>query len=271
MSEIINLYLDDSGTRIPDRRVQKNTNSINDWFGLGGVLIKDSDELDAREAHKNFCATWGIKEPLHSSEIRSRTSNFSCINSWPKPKQAAFYKELGAFLLDLPVTGIACVIDRPGYQDRYLEKHGRQRWSLCKTAFSVVVERALKFAIQRNCKLRVLIERSSKKDDKILKGYYDELKISGNPFSENSSKYGPLNADQYASGLYDFKTKFKSSPIVQVADLYLYPMCRGGYEPSYQPYVDLKKNSLIDCHLAPEHVDAGGVKYSCFDFQKIKP
>jgi hypothetical protein len=45
-----------------------------------------------------------------------------------------------------PFLGFACVIDRPGYNARYREKYGREQWSLCKTAFSELVERAAKYA-----------------------------------------------------------------------------------------------------------------------------
>lgn len=268
MPDIINLYLDDSGTRNPDRHIKQNINSGYDWFALGGVMIRESDEQQAREAHAAFCSEWDIKDPLHSSEIRMRTNNFSSIASWPKPKQNLFYEKLGEFLTNQPVIGIACVIDRPGYQDRYLEKYGRNRWALCKTAFSVVVERALKYAVSQKCKLRVLPERSSKKDDGLLRSYFDSLKKDGNPFSGDSTKYQPLDAAHYGEGLYDFKTKFKSSPITQIADLYLYPMCRGGYDEGYKPYLDLKnKNRLINCHLEIEHISSSGIKYSCFDFR----
>lgn len=50
---------------------------------------------------------------------------------------------------DAPVIGLACVIDWPGYNKRYAEKYAENRWMLCKTAFSVVVERAAKFAISK--------------------------------------------------------------------------------------------------------------------------
>jgi hypothetical protein len=41
-----------------------------------------------------------------------------------------------------PALGLACVIDRPDYNHRYKEKYADERWSLCKTAFTIAVERA---------------------------------------------------------------------------------------------------------------------------------
>ena len=65
-----------------------------------------------------------------------------------------FYEDLYQLLRAAPVTGLACVIDRPGYNARYREKYGRQRWSLCKSAFTISVERAAKYARSLDCRLR---------------------------------------------------------------------------------------------------------------------
>ena len=82
---------------------------------------------------------------------------------------------------DAPVTGIACVIDRPGYNARYEDKYRENRWMLCKTAFSVVVERSAKFAIANCQRLRVLPEKCNKAEDGLLRSYYNELKTDGLP------------------------------------------------------------------------------------------
>ena len=53
--------------------------------------------------------------------------------------------------------------------------------------------------------------------------------------------------------------------MVQIADLLLYPVAKGGYDPSYKPYVDLMKaGRLIDAHLSAENRPNLGIKYSCF-------
>src|SRR3990172_3378290 len=99
MPNVLNFYIDDSGTRHPDRHPGHSDH--NDWFALGGVLIRESDEGDPRIRHERFC------------------------------------HELERVLLPIHVLGLACVIDRPGYNARYEEKYGRMRWSLCKSAFSI--------------------------------------------------------------------------------------------------------------------------------------
>lgn len=54
--------------------------------------------------------------------------------------------------------------------------------------------------------------------------------------------------------------------MMQIADLVLYPMAKGGYDPSYRPYAALMENKrLIDALLAPEERASMGIKYRCFD------
>ena len=159
-------------------------------------------------------------------------------------------------MIDLPVVGIACVIDRPGYNKRYVEQYGRKRWMLCKTAFHICVERAAKYAISQEALLRILPERCSKVEDNKLKEYYDSLRKHGLPFDqETSGKYEPLDAATLSKVLYDFKTKNKSSPLAQVADLYLWPMCKGGYHSENRPYQQLlTAGKLMDSHYQREEV-----------------
>ena len=87
-------------------------------------------------------------------------------------------------------------------------------WQLCKTAFSVVVERAAKFARSMDLRLRVHPERCNKPEDALLKSYYAAMKADGMPFAkDNSGKYAPLTAEQLTETLYEFATKQKTSPM----------------------------------------------------------
>jgi hypothetical protein len=167
----------------------------------------------------------------------------------------------------VPVIGLACIIDRPGYNARYREKYGRQRWSLCKSAFTISVERAAKYARSLNCRLRVLPERCNKAEDRILKGYYNDLKTSGPPFDPTTSeKYRPLSPDEFRATLLEFDPKMKTSPMAQLADLYLWPMCMGGYNADNLPYKRLKADGkLIECRLPKEDWPSLASKYYCFD------
>lgn len=264
---ILNLYLDDSGTRHPSRKPGKKAAHGYDWFSLGGVLVRDEDEDEARCLYTAFMAKWEVTAPLHSSEIRSQNEGFLWLRGKTKEEQTGFYEDLYCLMRDAPVIGIACVIDRSGYNARYAEQYLENRWMLCKTAFCVVVERAAKFAISQGQRLRVLPEKCNKPEDAALKAYYRELRTDGLPFdAKNSGKYAPLTKDQFATTLYDLRFKAKSSPMTQLADLYLWPVCMGGYHAGNRPYRRLLEDGkLIECLLPEVDHATLGSKYSCFE------
>lgn len=267
MPVTLNLYLDDSGTRHATHKVGKKAAHGYDWFALGGILVQSDEEEVARASHYAFCKKWEISAPLHSSEIRSRNENFEFLRGLEADKLSLFYEELYGLMRDVPVIGIACTVDRPGYNGRYLEQYKQNPWLLCKTAFTVVVERAAKFAIARNMPLRVHPEMCNKVEDAHLQQYYEALKAEGMPFAkDNSDKYRPLSKEELKQTLYEFKTKSKSSPMAQLADLYLWPICMGGYNSNNRPYQRLLQDKkLIDCHLGEEERPMLGSKYSCFE------
>ncbi len=266
MPKVMCLYLDDSGTRNPDRRVAQEL-TFRDWFTLGGYISKEKDEGAIRTAHANFCENWKITYPLHSYDIRAETKDFTWLGSLTEREHRRFMSSLSQMLLSLPIIGHACVIDRPSYNDRYREKYGRQTWMLCRTAFSVVCERAAKYARKNGYKLRVYVEEGDRSADNKIRFYYDSLRTDGMPFAADASaKYAPLTAAELKDTLYDLDFKAKSSPMAQFADLYAYPIARGGYEDEYWPYVQLReKRKLLDDLLATEEVPHLGIKYSCFD------
>jgi hypothetical protein len=81
-----------------------------------------------------------------------------------------------------------------------------------------------------------------------------------------------MTREELRSTLYDFKAKAKSSPLMQFADLYLWPMAIGGYHRSNRPYLYLmERGKLIDSQLTNEERVAVGIKYSCWDLVEVKP
>ena len=168
---------------------------------------------------------------------------------------------------DAPVLGIACVVDRPGYNERYEEEYRENRWLLCKTAFSVVVERSAKIARSKGLKLRVFPEKCNRTEDRALKSYYDALRNEGSPFDATSSdKYAPMTQADYEEVLYELKFKAKTSPMAQLADLYLWPICMGGYHAGNRPYKRLMDDGkLVECVLDEEEHAVLATKYSCFE------
>lgn len=272
MVDVINFYLDDSGTRHPTRNPGRRADHGYDWFALGGILVNDKDEDEARALYKKFCKDWDITSPLHSSEIRSQNENFLWLRGLEKEDRERFYEELYQLLRNAPVIGLACVVDRPGYKARYLEMYEKAPWLLCKTAFSVAVERAAKNARSRDCRLRVSPERCNKPEDNLIKGYYRDLKAEGLPFAtDNSEKYGPLSAKEFGETLYELKPKYKTSPMAQLADLFLWPICMGGYNATNRPYARLMADGkLIECTLPEDQWPFLATKYSCFDLVERK-
>jgi len=217
--------------------------------------------------HAKFVHDWKIIAPLHSSEIRSRNKNFLWLRNLDKHENEKFHSDLFKLMRDVPAIGIACVVDRPGYNSRFLEKFNNEPWLLCKSAFAIVVERAAKFAIKDDRKLRVNVERCNKAEDRRIKEYYYNLRDVGQPFNEeNSKKYNALSPHDFHSALYDLRLKEKSSPVMQLADLCLWPMCIGGYHQSNRPYSVLRDaHKFIDTHLPEKDVSTLGMKYYCFE------
>ena len=269
MTPTYHLYIDDSGSRDLDKSDEQSGSK---WFALGGVLIAEEDEALARAEHKAFCERWAITLPLHSYDIRTRSKNFNWINDLSIAKRNDFFNDLTGFLINLPVLGAACVVHRQGYNDRYRAKYGLRRWEMCKTAFSVVIERSAKYAHRNGRRLKVFYERSDLINERRLESYYADMRTKGMPFDGgSSSKYAPLTADELRRTLWECRKKFKSSPVLQVADLYLHPICVGGYDPDYRALAALRDNKrVMDCVLTDEDASHMGIKYSCFDFKNVK-
>lgn len=170
MASFSNFYIDDSGTRKPNRHPLSFDPPVRDFFALGGVLIDEEDEAAARNAHATFCAKWGITYPLHSVEIRHCAQNFSWL-------------------------------------------------------------------------------------------------VAGAPFEQRSSSlYSPLSGGEFRETLHDLAFKQKSSPMAQIADLFLWPMAIGAYDAGYRAYVALRDAGRLieEVISAPDHAQRG-TKYSCFE------
>ncbi len=262
------LYLDDTGNRSPGtifRQPEVRSDGMN-CFGLGGMLVKEESVEELHRRHTEFCSQWQIDYPLHSSRIRGSQGRFGWLKN-PNKKEE-FLAALQEFVLSLPIIGIACVVHRPGYLARYSAKYDGRVWDMCKTTYCILVERAAKFADVEGRNLEVYFERCGKMEDRNIVEYARDLKRYGNPFSEDASRgYRPLSAEDYRRVVLGEPHRMtKESPLLQIADLVLYPMAKGGYDSDYRPYRKLKEaGKLIDCLVAEEEVSIRGIKYSCFD------
>ncbi|MHA6886182.1 DUF3800 domain-containing protein [Ralstonia pseudosolanacearum] len=260
-------YIDDSGSRDPDR--SRGTESSGpDWFALGGVLINSADEEVAKLAISDFRRRWAQMgdEPLHSYDIRNKTKQFRWLKNLSPEEHREFMNQLTALIVSLPIHVLACVVDRPGYNKRYMETYGPRRWKLCRTAFNIAVERAAKVALHHRMRLRVYVERSDKPTESQLKSYFKDMRTVGLPFNaSNSAKYQPLTAEQLHATLFEFRIKTKASLLMQLADLVLWPVCHGGYDTTHRAYAALAKAGKLLDVLCTEENGLLGVKYSCFD------
>ncbi len=150
----------------------------------------------------------------------------------------------------------------------WCERHQDKLWYMSQSAFYILVERAAKFADKNGRKLQIYFEQNGKKEDRDIIRYMRELKKSGNPFNKHSSgQYNPLNTDDYKRIIPgEPRRKTKKVPMIQIADLVLYPMAKAGYDQQYWPYKALRDNGkLIDCLLDEGELASCGIKYSCFD------
>src|SRR4051812_24339229 len=93
VARILNFYMDDSGTRTPNRKPLPFNARAKDFFALGGVLINEEDKASARKACDDFRERWRLDYPLHSVEIRHSTGRFS----WLRRET----EEYGLFMRDL--------------------------------------------------------------------------------------------------------------------------------------------------------------------------
>jgi hypothetical protein len=117
--------------------------------------------------------------------------------------------------------------------------------------------------------LTIRFEETGKKEDRAIIGYAKDMKRSGSPFDAGTSgAYSALGQGDYRriiEGEPRRVTK-KDSPAVQIADLYLYPMMKAGYDPLYAPWqAMLREKKVIDALLEPEDLATLGIKYSCFE------
>ena len=263
--DIYYLYFDDSGIRFPDKQQKPVRNDGMDHFALGGILLKEQDRSTTIDSYKQLREKWRITYPLRSADIRGKRGNYIWLND--KSLHDDFFADLNEYLCYIPVIGFATVVDRIGYNIRYEERYGDKRWWMCKTAFSILVERAAKYVGDKGGRLELRFEAAGKKEDRAILQYAKELKSVGMPFDTSTSeKYAFLSEEDFRRILLgDPERQTKDSPLLQVADVYLYPMVKGGYDKSYSPYQMFMSNKkLIDAILAPNEVIRKGIKYSCF-------
>jgi Protein of unknown function (DUF3800) len=256
------LFIDESGSPKPNPRDEAS------YFALGGVLLKRDDEALVASEVEAFKQRWDIEgKALHGNEIRSQKKNFAWLGTRSEGEQAKFMDDLTRTITSLPIIAHACVVSRSGYLDRYLNRYGTETWEMMRSAFTILIERSAKYAKKYNGSIMIYYEEAGKKEDRLIKKYFEDLRTAGHPFdSSNASQYQPLENGELSNCLRGIEGKKKNNPILQVADLCLYPIARSKDNPDDRAYMALKeKNILVDSNLRSEEIKTFGIKYYCFD------
>lgn len=267
----LHLYLDDSGSRYSDRVQNLPRVDGMDYFALGGVLVEEEAIGEVLVAHAAFAARWNLTAPLHSTKIRGARAAFSWLST-DQERANRFFVDLEEMILSSPIIALGCVIDRPGYVARYADKYP-EPWLLCQTAFAILIERAAKHARRLDKRLIIYFEESGKNEDRALMAYMKALKANGMPFEGSAAAgYESLSAEGFRAIVRGEPNRVtKKVPMIQLADLVLYAVARGGYHRDYPPFRALHdRRKILDAVLEPEAVPSLGVKYSCFDTTKAR-
>jgi hypothetical protein len=271
LSPVMHLYLDETGARHPDRAAAVSKHGC-DWFAIGGLLINEEDIDHAKAELAAFLSGWPqIRSPLHLTDMRSEHKGFAWLGKLDVEERSRFWSEYRRFLARVKVAGTACVIDRPGYVARgYGKREGDAKWLLCRSAFDIVIDRAAKFADLKKRRLRVFYERADPVTDKLIEGYFRNIKIGGLAFDEQTSaKYAPLSQVQLAHLLIGIEGKDKQNKILQIADSYLYAIARGSYQRKFDIYRKIAESGkLVTSQVDGSKASVIGVKTYCFELVK---
>lgn len=257
------LFIDESGSPKPNRKDQAK------YFALGGVFLERVDEALVAAELSAFKRRWDIDDnvALHGNEIRARKKHFAWLGKLPEAQQERFMVDLSSTITALPIIVHACVVCRTGYLDRYLDQYGTDTWEMMKSAFTILTERSAKYAGKNNGSIMIYYEEAGKKEDQLIEQYFHELRSGGHPFDPiNASQYSPLSGEELSKCLRGIEGKKKNNPILQVADLCLYPTARGRRNPKDRAYESLRSSKiLVDTQLEAGELNSLGIKYYCFD------
>lgn len=264
----LTFYMDETGNRQPDKDIDQSRKG-RDWFALGGLIVKREDEDQIKWRRDEVARELGARSPFHITDMLSESKGFSWLGRLTERRRREFWSSYQEFLSEIPAIGFGCVIDRPGYVARgYVEKHGDQKWLLCRSAFDIAIERAAKYARSEGRKLRVVFE-SDPPFDPIMKQYFRDLKEHGLAFDTvRSEKYQPLTAEDFRNVLTTVEARPKSNRVLQVADSYVYAIARGRYDKKFSIWRDLCDHGKVSNFAMggdPEKIRAMGIKYYCFD------
>lgn len=270
---ILNLYIDETGSRHPDRAKARAKHGF-DWFALGGILINEEDEAGAKTQRDNFVSVWPqIRVPLHLTDMRAEKKGYSWLGRLRDEERDRFWSQYRSFLSSVPVAGAACVIDRPGYVARgYGKREGDAKWLLCRSAFDILIDRTAKLAKLKGRRIRVFYERADPETDSRIEGYFYNIKKNGMEFDgERSAKYAPLEQPEFQRLLIEIQGKDKTNKLMQIADSYIYSIARGSYDRKFAAYRRIfDSGRLVTSQVSADLASTLGIKTYCFELVAAK-
>ena len=223
----LNLYFDRfPGSRHPDKKADKNRR------GAGLVRSRWISNPTGRWTSgqitsPSYCGQMAREGSVPYDGYALKQKGFFLVGALGQTKSKTdFGSDYKGMLARVPVIGIACVIDRPGYVARgYLEKYP-DKWLLCRSAFDILIERSAKFAKMKIENYEVIHEGDVGTNE-VMKSYFRNIKQNGMAFDgTRSSRYKPLPKEEFGSILTTIEYKTKESPLMQIADSYVYAMAR---------------------------------------------
>lgn len=248
------LYIDESGSSHPKDSYP--------YFSMGGILLYHEDKKQIDRLVFDFKQRWNIGGPLHSHEIRHRINHFEWLKS--SSSASEFYEELSELIRDAPVIVVGCVVNKEGYFRRYEQQYLSDIWDMRKSVFAIVIERSVKVIdVLGGRRMAVRFEPSTSRFNNMLVEIHRGLVREGMPFDKtNSSKHRPLSRECLKARLADIQRRDKSSNLMQLADLCLYPLVRKIDNPDDKAYKILQ--SKLSDNVEKNRADELGVKYFCF-------
>jgi hypothetical protein len=107
----IELYLDDSGSPLPDNFAESPRADGMDCFALGGILVEQINLPIILKGYKTFCQRWGINYPIHSNGIRTQTKKFVWLGKLDDKRKSEFFADIERMIESQPF--VPARIQRP--------------------------------------------------------------------------------------------------------------------------------------------------------------
>ena len=213
------LYIDESGdhgltTLNPDFPV----------FLLCGVIVEETVYQNIRQSFNTIKQElWANKEVIfHSRDIRKCDKEFAVLFDLEKKKW--FYEKLNKAIQENNYVVIASAIQK----DNYIKRFGRLSNDVYELALSFIIERSVFYLDDikgKEKKLKIIIEKRGKKEDKQLEEHFQRLLARGTGYVI------PQRLKEYSLEI-TFKSKRENINGLQLADLIAYPIARYVIEPN---------------------------------------